>query len=77
MIQKLILWAAKNPKTEESQLVLNLIEEVENLKKQLEKFKVVAYAKVNDRGDLYDLRLQNNPYVDQNKIIHLYANSEK
>jgi hypothetical protein len=32
----------------------------------------VAYAKINDRGDLYDLRLQNNPYNDQTKIVPLY-----
>lgn len=32
----------------------------------------VAWAKTNDRGDLYDLRLQNNPYYDQTKMVPLY-----
>ena len=32
----------------------------------------VAYAKINEHGDLYDLRLQNNPYNDQSKIVPLY-----
>ena len=32
----------------------------------------VAYAKTNDRGDLYDLRLQNNPYDDPTKVVPLY-----
>lgn len=32
----------------------------------------IAWAKINDRGDLYDIRLQNNPYDDPNKIIPLY-----
>lgn len=32
----------------------------------------VAYAKINERGDLYDLRLQNNPYDNQDKVIPLY-----
>ena len=31
-----------------------------------------AYARVNEWGDLYDLRLQNNPYVDQKIIVPLY-----
>lgn len=31
-----------------------------------------AFAKVNDRGDLYDLRFTNNPIDDQNKVTKLY-----
>lgn len=49
-----------------------LREEIESLKKQLESFEVVAYAQTNDRNDLFNLRVQNNPYVDQNKIVPLY-----
>lgn len=32
----------------------------------------VAYAQTNEHGDLFNLRLQNNPYSDQSKIIPLY-----
>jgi hypothetical protein len=32
----------------------------------------VAWARINDHGDLFDLRLQNNPYVDQNTVTPLY-----
>ncbi|NDC31758.1 MAG: hypothetical protein EBZ58_12685 [Bacteroidetes bacterium] len=32
----------------------------------------VAYARINDKGDLFDLRLHNNPYVDQDTVIPLY-----
>lgn len=32
----------------------------------------VAWARINDRGDLYDLRIQNNPYVDHKIIVPLY-----
>jgi len=56
---------------------------INNAKDQLKKLKElgdlqksingpVAYAQVNDNGDLYDLRLQNNPYNDQDKIVPLY-----
>jgi len=34
--------------------------------------KPVAYARINERGDLYDLRKQNNPYVDQKTVVPLY-----
>jgi uncharacterized coiled-coil DUF342 family protein len=34
--------------------------------------KPVAYARINDRGDLYDLRLINNPYIDQNTVVPLF-----
>lgn len=37
----------------------------------------VAYAKINDKLDLYDLRLTNNPYDDQDKIVPLYSNREE
>lgn len=43
--------------------------------KKLQEIKLaspVAWAKTNSRGDLFDLRIQNNPYVDQNTIVPLY-----
>lgn len=37
----------------------------------------VAFGKLNDRLDLYDLRLMNNPYEDQTKVVPLYSNREE
>jgi hypothetical protein len=37
----------------------------------------VAYCKTNDRHDLYDLRIMNNPYNDQTKVVPLYSNREE
>jgi len=37
----------------------------------------VAYARINGHGDLYDLRLQKNPYVDQKTVLPLYSNKEE
>lgn len=34
----------------------------------------IAWARINDRGDLYDLRLNYNPYIDQTTIVPLYWN---
>ena len=37
----------------------------------------VAYGKINDRNDLYDVRILNNPHEDQTKIVPLYSNREE
>lgn len=76
-MNKLTLWAAKNSREEVPKMVLELIEEAEKIKKELDSFKVAAYARINDRGDLYDLRLQNNPFIDQNYIVPLYSRRSK
>jgi uncharacterized protein with ParB-like and HNH nuclease domain len=49
-----------------------LREEVDNLRSQLDK--PVAWARMNKRGDLYDLRLCLNPYINPQEIVPLYAN---
>lgn len=36
--------------------------------------KPVAYGKINERYDLYDLRIMNNTCEDQTKIVPLYSN---
>ena len=36
----------------------------------------VAYGLINDRYDLYDLRLYNNPHNDQTNVIPLYSNKQ-
>lgn len=56
--------------TEELNLYLDTAKELGDIEKSLDV--PVAWAKINDRGDLYDVRLQNNPYDNQNKIVPLY-----
>jgi len=48
-----------------------LRQEVDNLRKQLDK--PVAWARINERGDLYDPRLTLNPYINTQIIVPLYA----
>lgn len=52
-----------------------LSEENKLLKESLKT--AVAWAIVNDRGDLYDLRLQQNPHVDQTIVLPLYSNKDE
>lgn len=37
----------------------------------------VAWARINEHGDLYDLRLQCNPHVDEKIMLPLYSNKEE
>lgn len=55
---------------EQTKEYLSLANQIEQLRSSLTL--PVAYAKINDSGDLYDLRLQNNPYDNQDKVVHLY-----
>jgi hypothetical protein len=48
-----------------------LREEVDNLRNQLDK--PVAWARINKRGDMFDLRLLSNPYNDPKTVVPLYA----
>ena len=45
----------------------------EEISRNLE-YQIVGYARVNDRGDIYDLRLSHNTYLNESTLIPLYAN---
>lgn len=47
----------------------------EEINKTLD-YKIVGWAKMNDRGDLYDPRFSYNPYISEDHLIPLYS-SEK
>lgn len=52
-----------------------LAEENSLLKESLNN--AVAFARINSRGDLYDLRLQCNPHIDETTMLPLYSNKEE
>lgn len=58
-------------------IVNNAKDELKNLRQKIDSYKVVAFGKINDRHDLYDLRIQNNPHDNQEKIVPLYSNREE
>jgi len=51
---------------------LSCEQELSSLKKIFDN--PVAWGKTNDRGDLYDLRTQDNPYSDETTCVPLYSN---
>ena len=55
---------------EQTNEYLEISQQMQALKDSLES--PVAWARINDRGDLFDLRTQNNPYIDQNTVVPLY-----
>lgn len=58
--------------------VLNAKDELKRLRTQSQNsYDIMAWARINDRGDLFDLRLFNNPYINQNTVLPLYANREQ
>lgn len=72
-------WAIETFKTntfaiEQTNEYLAILAEIQKLKDGLAN--PVAWAKINDRGDLYDLRLQNNPYDDQSMVVPLYRKAD-
>lgn len=54
--------------------VNNAKDELKKLRQQYNSLPV-AWARTNQHGDLFELRTQNNPYVDQNTVVPLYRKS--
>lgn len=61
---------------EDSNRWLSCESELAKLKEKIKMIfnKPVAYGLINDRYDVYDLRISNNPYNDQNSVVPLYSN---
>ena len=58
-------------------IINNAKDELRKLKQQSAPYDLVGWARVNERGDLYDPRLCYNPYVPEYVIMPLYANKKE
>jgi hypothetical protein len=72
------LFVVNNAKDQLKKLVQDS-EELSVLKTEHQKLlqvfeKPIAYGLMNDKQDLYDLRIMNNPHNDQTKVVPLYSN---
>lgn len=74
-IEYLIDFAIKNGV--DSFIINNAKDELAKLKKQSMAYDLVGWARINDRGDLYDPRLCYNPYVPDYIVVPLYANKKE
>jgi hypothetical protein len=55
----------------------NAKDELKRLRQELESYRnmaPVAWGKINSRGDLYDLRTQDNRYISDDICVPLYSN---
>ena len=59
---------------EQTNEYLEISKQMQELKDSLEK--PVAWARINDRGDLFDPRLCNNIHIDQNSVVPLYRKNK-
>ena len=61
--------------------VQNAKDEVKKLRQELDRLNKlfdnpIAWARINERGDVYGLRYTNNPYIDQTTVLPLYSDIE-
>lgn len=40
-------------------------------------YEVAGWARINDRGDIYDLRIGYNQYIDQSTVLPIYINKKE
>ncbi len=57
---------------EDNERWLGCEQELSHLKKNMQN--PVAWGKINSRGDLYDLRTQDNPHISDEICVPLYSN---
>lgn len=57
--------------------VLNAKDELKRLREQANNFQIVAWTRINSKGDLYDPRFYHNPHVDQTTVLPLYSNKKE
>lgn len=57
--------------------IRNAKDELKRLREELDNYrrmKPVAWGRTNNRGDLYDLRTQDNPHISDDICVPLYSN---
>jgi len=57
--------------------ILNAKDQLRKLRESFEIYTAVAWATVNDRGDIYNLTLHYNRFQDENTLISLYSNKKE
>lgn len=57
--------------------ILNARDELAKLREKTNDFQVVAWSRLNSSGNLYDLRLCHNPYLDENTVLPLYSSKKE
>lgn len=56
--------------------ILNAKDELKTLNQKINSFNIIGWGRVNKYGDIYDLRLHTNDYVDERTIMPLYYDKD-
>lgn len=75
-----IIWCCEWNFTPSSFDIRNAKDELKRLRKQIEDtsaFKNVAWANINDRGDMFNLSMIYNQFWNQDAVISLYRNEKE
>lgn len=67
-----IIWCAENDFKPSTFDIHNAKDELVKLRSKIDSFGVLGWARINQNGDPYDLRLYYNPHVDQNTVMPIY-----
>lgn len=54
----------------------NAKDELKRLRQKIDSFSLIGWGRVNRYGDIYDLRLHGNDYVDDRTIMPLYYDKD-
>jgi hypothetical protein len=57
--------------------ILNAKDEYEKLKNNQIQYFVCGWARINEKGNIYDRRMSYNPLLNQDTVIPLYSNKEE
>lgn len=72
-----IIWCTENNFKPSTFDILNAKDELKRLREQANNFQIVAWTRMNSKGDLYDPRFYHNPHVDQTTVLPLYSNKKE
>jgi hypothetical protein len=72
-----IIWCAENDFKPSNFDILNAKDELKKLRERANDFQNVAWARLNNKGNLYDPRFCYNPYLDETTVVSLYCSRKE
>lgn len=72
-----LIWCCENNLQPSSFDILNAKDELKRLRSNKSQFDLIGWSRINSRGDIYDLRICYNPYLDQDTLLPIYSNREE
>lgn len=55
----------------------NAKDELKKLREKNYTFDLIGWSRINNRGDIYDLRVCYNPYLNEDTLLPIYSNRQE